>query len=203
MNQVSDRIGGQEGHIARDCTSPDAVQGSGPPRRSNFQGGNSYGGSSRECYKCGGQGHIARFVTSHNTNHFWQSWRDCTSAGGNPGGWNQGGNSRGGQSCYVSCPSLVIWLADILQNCGGTGHMARYDFWCSTGRKLTGLVNAIKVDRWNATWVKRMKRKNHTNKYRTVVKLVITQRIVQWLNLREFAIPVSHFQEEKTLTDIS
>jgi len=50
--------------MARDCTSADATGSQGPRAGGWGSGGNSYGGSGgRECYKCGGRGHMARFVS--------------------------------------------------------------------------------------------------------------------------------------------
>jgi len=57
-------LGGEAGHLARDCT-----QNAGGPTGSGMGGGSGWGsgggggyggGPARECYRCGGTGHIAR-----------------------------------------------------------------------------------------------------------------------------------------------
>ncbi len=65
--------GGSQTHLARDCTEAGPVGGGGSGWGSaggnggsgwGSTGGNAYGGGGggggRECYRCGGQGHIAR-----------------------------------------------------------------------------------------------------------------------------------------------
>lgn len=56
--------GGEAGHMARECpqnAGGPAGSGSGAGWGSGGGGGGGYGGQSRECYRCGGTGHIARY----------------------------------------------------------------------------------------------------------------------------------------------
>jgi cellular nucleic acid-binding protein len=66
------KSGGSQSHLARDCTEAGPVGGGGSGYSAGGNGGsgwgsaggNAYGGGGggggRECYRCGGQGHIAR-----------------------------------------------------------------------------------------------------------------------------------------------
>ena len=59
------KTGGNEGHLARECPEAGGAPGGGSGW--GGQGGGGYGGGGysggggdRECYRCGGRGHIAR-----------------------------------------------------------------------------------------------------------------------------------------------
>lgn len=61
--------GGSEGHLARECPDAPAAPGGGSGGGwggmsggggGGYSGGGYGGGSERECYRCGGRGHIAR-----------------------------------------------------------------------------------------------------------------------------------------------
>lgn len=55
--------GGDDSHLARNCPTGDATKSGGGWKNS---GGNSYGGGGRECYKCGGLGHLAKYKRNNH-----------------------------------------------------------------------------------------------------------------------------------------